>query len=132
LRIALPIVLLVGFMIEFARTNGCARRTCNSQCERRLAHTMKDIPMADDDRDFIERAESVTSKLYGEPASVEQIADNFALYGLRKRAATLESLDTELRGEIGSGSHSLRRHAQLMALRQKMGGVHAALRKAKR
>jgi hypothetical protein len=88
--------------------------------------------MADDDRDFIERAESMTAKLYGEPASIDQIADNFALYGLKKRATTLENLDTELRGEIGSGSHSLRRHAQLMALRQKMGGVHEALRKAKR
>jgi len=88
--------------------------------------------MGDDDRDFIERAESVTGKLYGEPASIDQIADNFALYGLKKRTATLEDLDTEMRGEIGSGSHSLRRHAQLMALRQKMGGVHKALRKAKR
>jgi hypothetical protein len=53
-------------------------------------------------------------------------------YGLKKRAAALEDLDAELRGEIGSGSHSLRRHAQLMALRKKMGGVHEALRKAKR
>lgn len=88
--------------------------------------------MADDDRDYIERAESVTGKLYGKPASTDQIADNFALYGLKKRAAALEDLDGELRGEIGSGSHSLRRHAQLMALRTKMGGVHEALRKAKR
>jgi len=88
--------------------------------------------MADDDRDFIERAESATDRLYGKPASIDQIADNFALYGLKKRAATLENFDAELRGEIGSGSHSLRRHARLMALRKKMGGVHQALRKAKR
>ena len=85
-----------------------------------------------DDRDFIERAESLTEKFYGKPASINQIADNFALYGVRKRAATLEDLDTELRGEIGSGSHSLRRRVQLMTLRRKMGGVHEALRKAKR
>jgi hypothetical protein len=51
---------------------------------------------------------------------------------LNKRVAALESFDAELRGEIGSGSHSLRRHAQLMALRKKMGGVHEALRKARR
>jgi hypothetical protein len=49
-----------------------------------------------------------------------------------KRAAALENLDTELRGEIGSGAHSLRRHAQLMTLRKKMGSVHEALRRAKR
>ena len=88
--------------------------------------------MADDDRDFIERAESMTEKLYGKPMSIDQIADNFALYGLKKRAATLEDFDAELRGEIDSGSHSLRRRVQLMALRRKMGGVHEALRKAKR
>jgi hypothetical protein len=88
--------------------------------------------MPDDDRDFVERAESLTGKLYGEPMSADQITDHFALYGLKKRAATLENIDNELRGEIGSGSHSLRRHAQLVALRSKMGGVHEALRKAKR
>jgi hypothetical protein len=37
-----------------------------------------------------------------------------------------------LRSEIGSGSHSLRRHAELMTLRKKLGGVHEALRRAKR
>jgi hypothetical protein len=68
--------------------------------------------MAEDDRDFLERSESVINKLYGQPASIDQIADQFALYGLKQRAAALENLDTELRGEIGSGSHSLRRHAR--------------------
>ena len=88
--------------------------------------------MADDDRDFIERTDSVTEKLYGQPASAEQIAENFALYGLKKRAEALEGIDFELRGEIESGSHNLRRRVQLMALRRKIGGVHDALRKARR
>jgi hypothetical protein len=88
--------------------------------------------MADDDRDFLERAESATEKVHGQPMPIDQIADNFALYGLQKRATTLEDFDAELRGEIGSGSHSLRRQARLMALRKKMGNVHQALRKAKR
>lgn len=88
--------------------------------------------MADDDRDFIERAESASEKLYGKPMAVDEMAKNFALYGLRKRAAALESFDAELRGEIDSGSHNLRRRVQLMALRKQMGGVHEALRKAKR
>ncbi|MES2192906.1 MAG: hypothetical protein V4517_00700 [Pseudomonadota bacterium] len=88
--------------------------------------------MSDHDRDFIERSESLTEKLYGTPATTDQIADNFALYGVKKRADALEDLDSELRDEIGSGSHSLRRRVQLMALRRKMGGVHAALRKARR
>ena len=88
--------------------------------------------MADDDRDFVERVESWAGKLHGKPASIDQIGDNFALYGLKKRAATLEDIDTELRGDIDSGSHSLRRRVQLMTMRKKMGGVHEALRKAKR
>jgi hypothetical protein len=88
--------------------------------------------MAEDDRDFIERAESSTEKLYGNPATVNQIADHFALYGLKKRASALEDIDSELRGEIDSSPHSLRRRVQLMDLRRKMGGVHEALRKAKR
>ncbi len=86
----------------------------------------------DDDRDFIERTESETKKIHGEPMSIEDMVDDFALYGLEKRTAALENIDTELRGEIGSGAHALRRHARLMGLRQKMGQVHEALRKAKR
>jgi hypothetical protein len=88
--------------------------------------------MQDDDRDFIERSESITGKLYDSPASIDQMADNFALYGLKKRAAALENLDAELRGEVDSGSHSLRRRVQLMSLRNKIGSVHEALRKARR
>jgi hypothetical protein len=85
-----------------------------------------------DDRDFIERAESITGNLYGEPMSPDRIADNFALYGVKKRVAALERFDSQLNGEIDSGAHSLRRHVRLMELRRRMGGVHTALRKARR
>lgn len=88
--------------------------------------------MTDDDRDFIERADSLAEKLYGEPVPIDQIAYNFALYGLQKRAAALENFDTELRGDIASGFHNLRRRVKLMKLREKMGGMHEALRKAMR
>lgn len=88
--------------------------------------------MAGDERDFIERANSVSEKLHGEPSDIEKMTKSFVLHGLEKRAAILESFDGELRDEIGSCSHSLRRRVQLMALRRKMGGVHEALRKARR
>lgn len=88
--------------------------------------------MSDADRDFLEQAESVTGKLYGRPMPINEIADNFALYGLRKRVDALEKFDDDLRGEIDSSPHSLRRRVQLMELRRKMGSVHEALRKAKR
>ncbi len=86
----------------------------------------------DDERDYLARTESVTEKLYGEQMPVDKIADNFALYGLNKRVAALEDLDCELRGDLDSSPHSLRRRLQLMELRRKMGGLHKALRKAKR
>ena len=88
--------------------------------------------MADDDQDFIERAASAAEKLHGEPPDDDKMMENFALCGLKKRAGLLENLDAELRGEIGSSPHSLRRRVQLMELRRKMGGMHAALRKARR
>jgi hypothetical protein len=86
----------------------------------------------DDDRDYLARTESVTEKLYGEQMPIDKIADNFALYGLTKRVAALENLDSELRGDIDSSPHHLRRRLQLMELRRKMGGLHEKLRKAKR
>ena len=88
--------------------------------------------MADDDRDFVDRADSMTKNLYGRPMTTADITNNFALYGLKRRAETLDDLDTELREEIDSGSHALRRRIRLMRLRSKMGGVHEALRKARR
>jgi hypothetical protein len=88
--------------------------------------------MPEDDRDFIERAASVTQNLYGKPMSPEGMAESFALYGLRRRVAALERFDGELRGEIDSSPNSLRRRAQLTELRRKMGSVHEALRKAGR
>lgn len=88
--------------------------------------------MQGDDRDLVARASSVAEKLHGEPMTAEEIANSFALLGLQKRTAALEKFDTDLRGEIDSSPHSLRRRVQLMALRKKMGGVHEALRKARR
>ena len=85
-----------------------------------------------DDRDFIERAESIIGNLNGEPMSSDRMAENFALYGAKKRVAAMERFDGELGGEIDSGSHSLRRHVRLMELRRRMGNVHKALRKARR
>ena len=88
--------------------------------------------MCDCKRDFIDRAESITRNLYGEPLTPERMADNFALYGLQRRTAALERFDNELQGDIDSGAHNLRRRVQLMELRRKLGTVHDALRKAKR
>ena len=76
--------------------------------------------MRECNRDFIERAASITGRLYGEPMSPNRIAENFALYGLKRRAAALEHLDDEMRGEIDSSPNNLRRRVQLMELRRKI------------
>ena len=81
---------------------------------------------------FVERTKSASEKLYGEAVDLDRMADDFALYGLKKRVAALEDLETELRGEIDSSPHSLRRRVRLVTLREKMGSVHEALRKARR
>ena len=49
--------------------------------------------MADDDRDFIERAESISEKEYGRPMSADEMAKGFALFGLNKRTIALERFD---------------------------------------
>jgi hypothetical protein len=88
--------------------------------------------MAEDNRGFIERTKSLSQKVYGEPMSDGEMADEFALYGLKKRVDALEGIDGELRDDIDSGAHNLRRRVQLVALRRKLGDVHEALRKARR
>lgn len=98
------------------------------------------IAMAVKEWDFIKRAtlaaeecaQSTIEKIHNQSMDTDKMTENFAICGLKRRAAALESLDAELRGEIDSGSHNLRRRVQLMALRKKMGSVHEALRKAKR
>lgn len=88
--------------------------------------------MTEDSRDLIECAECANDKLQGEPVSADEMAEDFVLYGLKMRSAALDRFDRELRGEIDSSPHSLRRRVQLMELRRKMGSVHEALRKARR
>jgi hypothetical protein len=99
---------------------------------RPIRHRKGSFDMCDCNRDFIDRAQSITRNLHGEPLTPDRMADNFALYGLQRRAAALERFDNELHGDIDSGAHNLRRRVQWMELRRKMGAVHDALRKAKR
>ena len=88
--------------------------------------------MSDDNCNCIQRTRSLNKKLSGESMSDDEIADAFALYGPKKRVSALENIDGELRDDIDSGSHNLRRRTQLVALRRRLGDVHAALRKARR
>jgi hypothetical protein len=88
--------------------------------------------MADNNQDFIARTASAAEKFHGLPPDDSRTIENFALCGMKRRAGLLESLDAELRGDVDSSPNNLRRRVQLMELRRKMGGVHEALRKARR
>lgn len=82
-----------------------------------------------DERDYLERADSIWQKANGESASLDELADSFALYAPEKRIAALDQFDAELSaGQAGS----LRRHHELHFLRRKMGNIHSTLMKAKR
>ncbi len=82
-----------------------------------------------DERDYLERTNSIWQKANGETASLNELADAFALYGPEKRIAALDQFDSEL---SGGQSGSLRRHHELHSLRRKMGSIHSALMKANR
>ena len=82
-----------------------------------------------DDRDFLARATSLNQQIHGREMSADHIASAFSLYGLEKRAVALEALDAELAGDSNT---SLRRRAELLTLRRKMGDIHSTLRKAGR
>ena len=82
-----------------------------------------------DERDYLERTDSLWQKANGETASLDELANTFALYGPEKRIAALDQFDAEL---SGGQSGSLRRHHELHSLRRKMGGIHSTLMKANR
>lgn len=87
--------------------------------------------MQDDDRDLSQQPEEA-GDVSAERIPLDEMADHFPLLGKARRASLLSDLDAQLRGEIGSGSHHLRRQVQLMELRRQMSDVHEALRKARR
>ena len=88
--------------------------------------------MPDDDRDFIERANSVAEKLHGEPMTTEEIAKEFRAFWIAEAHGCSRKIRHRTARRDRFSPHSLRRRVQLMALRKKMGGVHEALRKARR
>jgi hypothetical protein len=123
---------VVRAILRVNPVNRPIQRSTRWHSRRMAARFEGNLSMSDDDRDFIERADSVATNLHGQSMTTEEIANNFALLGLQKRTEALDKFDTELRGDIDSNPHSLRRHVQLMALRKKMASVHEALRKARR
>jgi hypothetical protein len=80
-------------------------------------------------RDFLDRTRSIAEKMTGN--SVEEcdaeLSSRFALYGPRKRAEILESIDAGMTGELDE--EDIRNALSKAELRRELGETHAKLRK---
>lgn len=86
-----------------------------------------------DERNFLERTEAWAEKMTGKVPDTSDVAGEFALYGIGKRAAHLEEIDKELSSKDAiSGETEIRRLMRLRRLRQEMVSVHEKLRSVNR
>jgi hypothetical protein len=86
--------------------------------------------MAEDTRDFIERTQSLAEKRTGQRLSEDELAVGFSLYGPEKRVHILDTMDIDQQGELSIGD--ARDALGKFKVRQRLGAVHEALRKAGR
>jgi hypothetical protein len=85
-----------------------------------------------DDRDYLDKTRSYAQKVTGDsPETVDEVMPaRFMLYGLRKRAAILDSIDAAPRGDLDI--EEAREAFDKAELRHRLGEIHDALRKAGR
>ncbi|MHC2241127.1 hypothetical protein [Bradyrhizobium elkanii] len=88
--------------------------------------------MSDDDKSFVEKLEEHSELVTGNAASPDEIAKNFALYGLSKRVDIIKDFRKSLDGEVDSDAMSLRKYAGDVAQLKRLETIHANLRKVKR
>jgi hypothetical protein len=84
--------------------------------------------------DFMTRLGQSDKNLLGEERPIEQVVDDFSLYGLGKRVEALTQFDEHLRtmGDVGRGESEIREYARLMRLRRAIDKAHHDLRKVGR
>jgi hypothetical protein len=86
-----------------------------------------------DERDYIDQTRSYAGKVTGgSPETVDaMMPSQFALYGLRKRAAILDAIDAAPQGDLEEEAE-MRAAFEKVELRRRLGEVHETLRKAGR
>jgi hypothetical protein len=86
-----------------------------------------------DDRDYLDKTRSYTQKITGgsREAVDELMPAQFALYGLRKRAAILDAIDAAPQGDLEEEAE-MRAAFDKAQLRNQLGEIHEQLRKAGR
>jgi hypothetical protein len=88
--------------------------------------------MSTDNRDYLDRTRSYAQKVTGSSreAADEMMPRQFAVYGLRKRAAILDSIDASMTGDLEE--EEARGALEKVELRRQLGEIHEQLRKAGR
>jgi hypothetical protein len=84
--------------------------------------------MTDND-DPIERANEISQIWTGEPITPEKMVEEFALYGISKRAQYLDDLEQKLKTPNDS---NLRKVSDLITLRGQLSALHHRLRESGR
>ncbi|SHM40927.1 hypothetical protein [Bradyrhizobium lablabi] len=82
--------------------------------------------MADDDRDYIERTQSLSVNYTGKQMSPAEMAHEFAKWDIVTRVGTLESLSAE------DGALTVKQAAERHAYKSALTNMHARLRKVGR
>ncbi|MBR1005083.1 hypothetical protein ABIF65_003818 [Bradyrhizobium japonicum] len=85
--------------------------------------------MADDDRNFVDRARDVSKNWDGEEMTPDGMLQEFQLYGYAKRSTFLDQIDKDYQN---ADTSDLRKYHELVTLRRNMQQVHHTLRKAGR
>jgi hypothetical protein len=85
-----------------------------------------------DERDFITRSQSMAEKMYGRPATVEEMTREFAGYGPSRRVMSLDRLDDDIVCDEPLTLNGARRLAETVVCRRAFGDIHEAMRKAGR
>lgn len=85
-----------------------------------------------DERNFIDRSQSMAEKMTGKPASVDDMVSEFSKYSLERRASALDAIDADLSSDEPLRMEDLRKQVKILNHRRALGAAHEALRRAGR
>lgn len=90
--------------------------------------------MSEDNRNFVERSESLTQLSMGRSATPDEIVKEFAKQGSARRVSIIDQLDSDLASDepLSLGTNEFRRVQKMRSHRRAFGNVHEALRRAGR
>jgi len=86
--------------------------------------------MSEDERSYLQRLNDLGRKRTGRDLSDDEVAAEFALHGLARRAEILDTIEREeLSGEISDDGAALRQAGRRMRTLQSLRDAHEKLRR---